>query len=346
MSYYCTRRCFLMALARNPNCKSCNVKWQLLCSWNYSKIAFILIYLKIKDIGTKLFVSQMQHRCKVLIYLTILVCKLVEQMWSSVTKAALWMIFSRALCLCCIVPRCDFVFGSNLLFVLTQTPDCSDFLTLCLRREWESQCVRVCHFPACPCMHLLPGCVLKKGVGGHAVTAVTQPRSRGWRGWWRGRVCERWSEEIWVRRWDRGRRGRWAVWVFVRERVRRRLVCAGGGGSRERQRKEEREGAGGGERREMKADTDFSLCSVMRTITHSCLSPEFNAPLCFCLSAASPSVLGIRCCKQCNTIQGWLCFTTCISLCMKCNTVHIAWVLELHLSGLRFLSKLIWQTGN
>lgn len=46
------KQCFLMALAWNSNCKSCYVKWQLLSSWNYYKIAFIPIHLKIKDTST------------------------------------------------------------------------------------------------------------------------------------------------------------------------------------------------------------------------------------------------------------------------------------------------------
>lgn len=70
------------------------------------------------------------------------------------------MIFSRALALClhCIVPRCDFVFGSDLLFfVLTQTPDCylsSGRESEKIRGDEGRRCVCVCVSVSFPCLSM------------------------------------------------------------------------------------------------------------------------------------------------------------------------------------------------
>lgn len=82
----------------------------------------------------------------------------------------------------CVVPSCDLVFGSHLLFfVLSQTPDCylsSGRESENMRDDEGRRCMCVC-FCACLCMHL-PVCML--GGGCCAVTAVTQPWSRGGEG--------------------------------------------------------------------------------------------------------------------------------------------------------------------
>lgn len=75
-----------------------------------------------------------------------------------------------------------------------------------------------------------------------------------------------------------------------------------------------------------------SLFVLLSENAHSWSKPECNTAMCYCLTATLPSVFGVRCHKQCNTTLGRLCFTTCVSLGMKCNTVHKALLLGLHQS--------------
>lgn len=63
----------------------------------------------------------------------------------------------------------------------------------------------------------------------------------------------------------------------------------------------EREGAGGGKKRRQTLTSPFVLSSE-QSLTAG--SDQCNAALCYCLAAALPSVFGVRCHKQCNTIPG------------------------------------------
>lgn len=57
------------------------------------------------------------------------------------------------------------------------------------------------------------------------------------------------------------------------------------------------------EKREKRRQTPSSPF-VLSENTHSWFRPECNTALCYCLTAALPSVSGVRCHKQCNTTLG------------------------------------------
>lgn len=73
---------------------------------------------------------------------------------------------------------------------------------------------------------------------------------------------------------------------------------------------------------------------------HSWFRPAWNTALCYCHAAALPSS-SVRCRKQCNSIQGWLCFTASTSLYMRCNTVPIVWPLVVLPQG-NFYIFVLW----
>ena len=58
------------------------------------------------------------------------------------------------------------------------------------------------------------------------------------------------------------------------------------------------------EDREKRRQTLTSLFVLSSENAHSWFTPECNTALCYCLRAALPSVPGVRCHKQCNTILG------------------------------------------
>lgn len=172
-------------------------------------------------------------------------------------------------CVYCVVPSCDLVFGSHLLFfVLSQTPDCylsSGRESENMRDDEGRRCMCVC-FCACLCMHL-PVCMLRGGGGGLLCSHSSDSALvTGWRGWWKGRVGERRGENIEVKRWGRSRHSRWVVCVCEEEE---NSVCWW----RKKQRMTNEGEGGGWRRKETKADTDFSLCSIIWTVTHSWFRP-------------------------------------------------------------------------